>query len=91
LDSQDELGGMSSFQFSKNLTIEPDIRGNSVVICGSAKDIEIVESIVNQIAEELLPRLHLPKVRHPGQNLFHSITVKLLELLIWTYPEMDLE
>lgn len=46
---QNELENMSSFQFSKNLTIEHDIRSNAVIACGTSKDIELVESIINQI------------------------------------------
>ncbi|MDR3144437.1 MAG: hypothetical protein LBT64_02975 [Puniceicoccales bacterium] len=40
---------ITPFQFSKNLTIEHDVRSNSIVVCGTQKDIEHVESIVNQI------------------------------------------
>jgi type II secretory pathway component GspD/PulD (secretin) len=43
------LENMSSFQFSKNLTIEHDARSNAVITCGTSKDIELVESIINQI------------------------------------------
>jgi type II secretory pathway component GspD/PulD (secretin) len=43
------LENMSSFQFSKNLTIEHDTRSNAVITCGTSKDIELVESIINQI------------------------------------------
>jgi type II secretory pathway component GspD/PulD (secretin) len=38
-----------SFQFSKDVMIEHDIRSNSVVVCGTQKDIDHVESIINQI------------------------------------------
>jgi type II secretory pathway component GspD/PulD (secretin) len=46
---QNELENMSSFQFSKNLTIEHDVRSNAVIACGTSKDIELVESIIGQI------------------------------------------
>jgi type II secretory pathway component GspD/PulD (secretin) len=39
----------TSFQFSKDLTIDHDERSNSIVVCGTQKDIEHVESIINQI------------------------------------------
>jgi type II secretory pathway component GspD/PulD (secretin) len=47
--SPEELGAASSFQFSKTVTIEHDARSNSIVVCGTSKDIEQVESIINQI------------------------------------------
>ncbi|MDR1401763.1 MAG: hypothetical protein LBI81_02285 [Puniceicoccales bacterium] len=43
------LENVSSFLFSQNLTIEPDARSNSVVVCGTQADIERVESIIDQI------------------------------------------
>ncbi|MDR0742521.1 MAG: hypothetical protein LBE98_03595 [Puniceicoccales bacterium] len=49
MEYQSELENMSSFQFSKNLTIEHDTRSNAVITCGTSKDIELVESIINQI------------------------------------------
>ncbi|MDR1413461.1 MAG: hypothetical protein LBI56_00785 [Puniceicoccales bacterium] len=42
-------GDNSSFQFSKNLTIEADARSNSVVICGTQADISHAEMIIDQI------------------------------------------
>ncbi|MDR2628884.1 MAG: hypothetical protein LBC30_02765 [Puniceicoccales bacterium] len=49
MESQNTLENMSSFQFSKSLTIEYDTRSNAVITCGTSKDIELVESIINQI------------------------------------------
>ncbi|MDR1173328.1 MAG: hypothetical protein LBK24_00865, partial [Puniceicoccales bacterium] len=46
---QNEMENMSSFQFSKKLTIEHDTRSNAVITCGTPKDIELIESIINQI------------------------------------------
>ncbi|MDR1528700.1 MAG: hypothetical protein LBS22_03915 [Puniceicoccales bacterium] len=48
-ERQNALENVSSFQFSKNLTIEHDTRSNAVITCGTSKDIELVESIINQI------------------------------------------
>jgi type II secretory pathway component GspD/PulD (secretin) len=45
----DAADAISSFQFSKNITIECDARSNSVVICGTKQDIQRVESIIDQI------------------------------------------
>ena len=40
---------VSTFRFSKNITIEFDERSNSIVVCGTEKDIELAESIINKI------------------------------------------
>lgn len=40
---------VSTFRFSKNITIEFDERSNSIVACGTEKDLELVESIINKI------------------------------------------
>lgn len=39
----------SDFQFSKGITIDCDERSNSIVACGTVKDIELVSSIIDQI------------------------------------------
>lgn len=39
----------SDFQFSKGITIEHEERSNSIVVCGTSKDIELVSSIIDQI------------------------------------------
>lgn len=39
----------SDFQFSKGITIEHEERSNSIVVCGTVKDIELVSSIIDQI------------------------------------------
>ncbi|MDR2776426.1 MAG: hypothetical protein LBB17_00030 [Puniceicoccales bacterium] len=49
MEYQNIFEDASSFQFSKNLTIEHDTRSNAVITCGTSKDIELVESIINQI------------------------------------------
>jgi len=50
-ENSEKISGVdvSTFRFSKNITIEFDKRSNSVVACGTEKDIELVESIINKI------------------------------------------
>ncbi|MDR2737715.1 MAG: hypothetical protein LBB18_02115 [Puniceicoccales bacterium] len=47
--SIDDVAAVPSFQFSRNITIECDVRSNSVVACGTPADIKHVESIIDQI------------------------------------------